>query len=163
MREVQALVPEIDFSRYLKGLAPSGYPITDNTTVLVTHLDWYRNVSKVIQSTSWLTLQDYFRWRIIATWSSSVHGNYSAPLDRFNNMLAGKNSTPDRWRTCLTGVDSTAGHILGSFFIRRAFSTNDKVLGERILENIKTVFAENLGTISWMSNATKELAAQKGV
>ena len=166
MREVQALVPEIGIERYLRGLAPSGYSITANRTVLVGDIDWYTRLSKtIIQGTPRETLHDYFEWRLISSWAGRLHRNYTAPTRRFSNLLSGRdpNVVSERWRTCVSEVDRGLGHILSGVFIERMFTKKDKELGDQIITDVKVVFSENLKNLDWMSNSTKAAAARKGM
>jgi endothelin-converting enzyme len=109
-------------------------------------------------------LHDYFEWRLIATWDGRLHRNYTAPLRRFSNVLSGKEPdvVPDRWRTCIGEVDANLGHLLSATFIQRAFTKKDKELGDQIIHDIKDVFRENLKSLDWMSDQSKEVAAKKG-
>src|ERR1700761_831507 len=90
LAEIEKLVPEISVINYLDSLAPKGYSINANRTVIVGDIDYYKNLSSIIQTTPRETLHDYFQWRLVTTWSSRLHRNYSAPVRRFNNRLAGK-------------------------------------------------------------------------
>jgi endothelin-converting enzyme len=131
---------------------------------MMTDINYYKKVSNIIRSTSRETLHDYFEWRLIATWIDRLHKSYSAPLRRFNNVMVGREPDvlADRWRICLSEVDQSLGHLLGSSFIQRAFSKKDKELGDQIITDIKNMFAENLKTLDWMTPATKEVAMKKG-
>jgi endothelin-converting enzyme len=163
--EVEAMVPEVSLVDYFKALAPPAYTIDSKRTAMVNDINFYKNLSSILKSTSRETLHDYFEWRLLATWVDRLHNNYTAPLRRFNNIMVGRDPDvlADRWRVCLSEVDGKLGHLLGSSFIHRAFSKKDKQLGDQIITDIKNMFADNLKTLDWMTAATKEIAAKKGV
>ena len=62
----------------------------------------------------------------------------------------------------MSEVDRALGHLLSGVFIQRAFTKKDKELGDQIISDIKRVFRENLKTLDWMTEKTKEVAAKKG-
>jgi endothelin-converting enzyme len=157
-------VPEISFVKYLKAFVPEEYPISPDITVIVNDINYYKNLSSIIQATSRVALHDYFQSRIVATWAGRLHRNFTAPSRALGNMMAGKdpNNIPDRWRTCISEVDGNLGHILSGAFVERAFSSDDKKLGDRIISDIKQVFAKRLQDFDWMTPQVKEAAAKKG-
>jgi endothelin-converting enzyme len=143
---------------------PQNYTLGPNRTLIVNDIDYFKNLSQLIQSTSRETLHDYFEWRTIATNSGRLHKNFTAPMRQFSNVLLGKEekAVGERWRTCVGEVDAVLGHLLGNAFIQRKFTLNDKRLGDQIINDIKQVFSENLKGLDWMSEDAKKVAAMKG-
>lgn len=68
---------------------------------------------------------------------------------------------PDRWRTCLSHVDSGLGWILSRFYVEKAFSAAAKDLGDQIVSDIKDQFISRLADLEWMDEEVKNLAADK--
>jgi endothelin-converting enzyme len=132
--------------------------------VIVSDINYFKNLSSIIKSTPRLTLHDYFEWRLLETWTGRLNRNYSAPLRRFNNLLSGRepDALPDRWRTCVSEVDGALGHLLSGAFIERAFTKKDKQLGDQIISDIKNVFGESLKKLDWMTESSKQVATKKG-
>jgi endothelin-converting enzyme len=163
--DLESIAPEISLVEYLKSLVPPAYSIDSKRGVMMTDINYYKNLSSIIQSTPRETLHDYFEWRLISTWVDRLHKNYSAPLRRFNNIMVGREPDvlADRWRICVSEVDHSLGHLLSNSFIGRAFTKKDKQLGDQIITDIKNMFADNLKTLDWMSAASKEIAAKKGI
>lgn len=158
--EAETLVPEISFSRLIKAFAPSNYTIGD---VIVYTPDYFPKISSILSNTTSETVDAYLEWVLIQNWATRLSDNVSAPYRRLQNELQGKDpeATADRWRTCLSDVDSNLAWIESAFFVREAFSPEAKTFGERIIADIEDVFEAKLKTYEWMSDEVKELAVQK--
>jgi endothelin-converting enzyme len=159
--ELDKLVPQISISKYLKAQAPPTY---DVKTVIVATVDYYKNLSSIIDSADRQTLHDYLQWRLIEVWGLRLHDDLSRPLRRFANMMAGKDpdALPVRWRACLREVDLGLGWIESGFFVQRAFSAQAKDFGDRIIHDIKDMFTQRFKELDWMSDSVKTAAAKKG-
>jgi endothelin-converting enzyme len=159
--ELDQLVPQISISKYLKAQAPPTY---DVKTVIVSTVDYYKNLSSIIRSADRQTLHDYLQWRLIEVWGLRLHNDFNRPLRRFANIMAGKDpdAVPVRWRTCLKEVDFGLGWIESGFFVQRAFGPQSKEFGDRIIHDIKDMFTERFKGLDWMSDTVKTVAAKKG-
>jgi endothelin-converting enzyme len=105
--EAGLLIPEIQVAdivtNFTKGYVPS--------KVIVGSPSYLKSLSKILKAQDRTTLQAYFVWKVIAAWGGSVEDDALTPLLRFRNKLQGK--APDvkqeRWRTCISVVDSDLG------------------------------------------------------
>jgi endothelin-converting enzyme len=160
--EMDKLVPQISITKYLDGLKPAGY---EAKFILNADPYFFKNISSIIKSTPRDVLHAYFQSRLIATWGPRLHKDYRLPARAFANILAGRDplAESERWRTCLSEIDSGLGWILSAAFVERAFSPDAKALGDRIISDIKTEFTQRLKGLEWMSPATQALAAKKVV
>jgi endothelin-converting enzyme len=158
------MVPELSISTVLKAFTTDGYPMPNNRTVIIQDINYYKNLSNIIQTTPRESLHDYFKSRLIATWAGRLHNNFTAPSRAFFNILNGKDpdNIPPRWRICVSEVVRNLGHILSSAFIQHAFSAADKTLGDRIISDIKQIFLKSLEGFDWMTTQVKEAVAKKG-
>jgi len=154
------LVPEISISAVLKAQVPAGYAIK---TVLDSDPNYFKSISSIIKSTPRETIHAYFQSRLIASWAGRLHKDFTKPSRVFSNQMAGRdpNAESERWRTCTSEIDGSLGWLLSAAFVQRSFSSDAKVLGDRIVKDIKAVFTERLQGFEWMSNVTKEVAAHK--
>jgi endothelin-converting enzyme len=159
------MVPEISVITYLKALVPKEYTIGPESTVIVTDINYFKNLSTIIKTTPREQAHDYFVSRLISTWGGRLHKNFTSPSRAFTNALGGKdpNNITPRWRVCINDIDSNLGYILGAAFVQRSFSTADKSLGDRIISDIKDVFRAKFKDFEWMSDEVKQKAANKGM
>jgi endothelin-converting enzyme len=133
--------------------------------VIIGDINYYNDLSEIIKTTPRDTLHAYFQWRLIATYQGRLHKNFTLPMRRFSNRMGGRdeNTIGERWRTCLSEVDSGLSNLYSAAFIERAFTQKDKTLGDRVIMDIKAVFSERLRGFDWMSDKVKDTAARKGL
>ncbi|KAI8624050.1 peptidase family M13 [Xylariaceae sp. FL1651] len=152
--------PTIRLDKVVEALVPSNYT-TD--TMLLAFPEFLGNVSGIISKTPKSTIQSYLIWKLIRSYSSYVEAPEVKPIDRFYNVLSGKDpeTKPERWQTCLNYVDGTVSWILSRFYVEAAFSEDAKEYGDQIILDIKQQFITKLSGLNWMDDSVKKLATNK--
>jgi endothelin-converting enzyme len=130
---------------------------------IVTDPKYFKELCKILSDTSENTIQLFFIWKAIQSYSGYVESDALLPYKRFSKELQGQDpdSEPERWRTCISHVDGGLGWILSRFFVEKAFSAKAKEFGDRIVSDIKDLFIEKLKVTEWMDDSVKELAIHK--
>ncbi|KAI9825753.1 MAG: hypothetical protein M1819_000471 [Sarea resinae] len=159
--EAQSLVPALSLSFIISNLAPAGYK---PERLIVGFPEYLESVSDLISHTPRETIRGYFVWKVIQAYASKIEDESLKPLARFKNELQGKpaDATEDRWRKCVREVDDGLGWILSRFFVQEAFSEEARQLGDRIVSDIRNVFADKLLKSDWMDKEVIKLAIEKG-
>ncbi|KAI1657459.1 endothelin-converting enzyme 1 [Daldinia decipiens] len=152
--------PAIGLDSIVKALAPQDYTAD---TMLLAFPEFLGNVSNILSKTSKSTVQSYLVWQLVNTYSSYVEGPEVQPIVRFSNTLSGRDpdTKTERWKTCVSYVDSTLGWILSRFYIEATFSDEAKKFGDQIILDIKKQFISKLNDLSWMDDSVKKLAVNK--
>ncbi|GAW13144.1 hypothetical protein ANO14919_025220 [Xylariales sp. No.14919] len=158
--EVGQVGPALGLDKVVRGLAPADH-IPD--TMLLAFPEFLGNVSQIVSNTPKSTIQTFLIWNLIVSYSSYVEATEVEPLNRFNNILAGRDpeTKSERWKTCLSYVDGTLGWILSRFYIEATFSEAAKDYGDQIILDIKQQFTTRLSDLDWMDDSVKKLAANK--
>ena len=161
LHETQAMLPQLLFQSIITDLAPSKYY---PERLIVASPEYLQTLSKLLQNTSEHVLQSYFMWKAIQGYAGAIDPATVKPLLRFNNELRGKDPdvVEERWRTCIAYVDDGLGWILSRFFIEKSFSEKARLLGDRIVSDIKNMFIKRLKEIDWMDEEVVKLATDKG-
>jgi endothelin-converting enzyme len=157
--ETALLIPDIQVLDIVKNFTGGFIP----PKVIVTSPDYLKSLSKLLHTQDRETLQAYLAWKVVASWGGSVESDAVKPLLRFRNKLQGK--APDvkseRWKTCISVVDSDLSWILSRSFIEAAFSKEAKDLGDQIIHDIKDEFSRKLNASEWMTESVRKLAIDK--
>jgi putative endopeptidase len=66
-----------------------------------------------------------------------------------------------RWQRCVRITDQSMGEALGQAYLARAFSPEAKARALAMVRNMEAVLRDDLGTLSWMSPATRQQAISK--
>lgn len=160
LEDANKLAPEVDLKGLLHELAPKDVSID---RVIVMAPDYQSKLSSILKDTSSEVVMNYFLWKAIQSFSSYIEADELKPYKRFLNELAGKDpdTTPERWRKCVSHVDDGVGWILSRFFVEKAFSAAAKQFGDTIITDIKTEFAKKLQATKWMDKVTTAQAINK--
>jgi endothelin-converting enzyme len=174
--DAHALCPEIDLQGIVNAVAaPTG---TKVQRILVSQPEYLEKLSQILNETHQSTLQQFFIWKAVQSLGEYVESDALLPWVRFHNEIQGKVCWPsniefatdrvqepdaksDRWRTCVSHVDSGLGWILSRFFVEAAFSKKAKDLGDRIVSEIKDSFIKKLKATEWMDKEVVALAIKK--
>jgi endothelin-converting enzyme len=159
--QLDKLIPEITISKFLQAQAPKGYTINK---VNVYTSKYFKALAPILKSVDRKTLHDYFEWGLVRAWLDGLHKDFAGPLVKFQASKGVKDAdfTGDRYKTCLGEMDTELGWIGSALFVQKAFSKEGKELGERIVGDVKNVYAEKLATPSWLSDVAKAASLNKG-
>ncbi|KAI0181405.1 endothelin-converting enzyme 1 [Hypoxylon sp. FL1284] len=152
--------PAIGLDSVVKSLVPEDYTAD---SMLLAFPEFLGNVSEIVSQAPKAAVQSYLIWQLVNVYSSYVEGPEVEAIDRFSNTLSGKDpgTKAERWKTCVSYVDSTLGWILSRFYIEAAFSDDAKKYGDQIIMDIKHQFITKLNDLSWMDDSVKKLAVNK--
>ena len=156
----QLVLSEIDFEYVISELAPKGYSAHH---VIVASPSYLKDLSKVLDTTSRETLQNFLVWKVVQNYASRVEDPAIQPLKQFKNKLQGKapDAVEERWRTCIKSADSDLGWILSKFFVDSAFSPSAKQFGDQIVTDIKDSFVNILNDANWMTDEVRGRSIKK--
>jgi len=155
------MLPQLSFQSIITDLAPSKYY---PERLIVASPEYLQALSKLLDNTPNDVLQSYSMWKAIQGYAGAIDPDKVKPLLRLNNELRGQNPdvVEERWRTCIAYVDNGLGWILSRFFIEKAFSEKARLVGDRIVSDIKNMFIQRLKEINWMDQEVVKLAIDKG-
>lgn len=157
--EAEAFNPSISVKSIIKDFADGYKP----SKIIVASPEYLEALSEILGSKKRETIQSYLAWKIVQGYGGAVEDDALTPLRRFNNKLQGKapDVKPERWRRCISVVDSDLPWILSRFFVERAFSKEAKDLGDQIIHDIKDEFSIKLTNSDWMTDKVRQLAIDK--
>lgn len=162
LEEIEALVPEISFSKIISELGPEGYQAEK---LIVGSPSYLKDLSAILSKTPRVVVQAFLKWKAIQSFANEIEDAKIAPLLEFNNRLSGKDpqASEERWRKCIHTLDSGLGWALSRFYVLDSFSEASKKLGDQIVSDIKERFVYVLDQTNWMSPEVRQLGKQKVV
>ncbi len=154
----------------LKTLAPS-FPWEDYFTAVglagkgdvnVTAPDFFKGMGQMISSQPISNWKIYLRWHLINATARSL----STPLVdedfHFKGMiLTGTKEILPRWKRCVSYTDRALGEALGQAYVKKAFPPEAKDRALAMVKNLEAALADDIRTLPWMSEATRQQALIK--
>ncbi|XP_025992063.2 neprilysin-4 isoform X3 [Solenopsis invicta] len=165
--ELRALVPQIDWRRYLSIVLAR--PIHFSEPVVVFALQYIRDLVVLLSKTPPRTVANYLLWRFVRHRVNNLDDRFQEVKQKFYYILFGREQAPSRWKNCVTQVNSNMDMAVGSMFVKKYFDENSKndrmnfVFRQTLsmTREIQRSFRELLDKTSWIDDETKRLASEK--
>jgi putative endopeptidase len=151
------LTPHFDWAQYLKlrGLA-------NVQEVNVGQPDFLKAVDKLLTTVPLADWQTYLRWRILDSSAPLLSSAFVEEDFNFNGRtLSGTQEMLPRWKRCVEGTDAALGEAVGEFYVKKAFTPQTRARAQEMVKNLIAALHEDLPTLTWMSDETRQRAAAK--
>jgi putative endopeptidase len=157
LAQVRELTPSIDWDVYLKAVKA---PASDH--YIVTSPDFFRAEEKLLQEHPLEHWKVYLRWHAIHRAAPMLNKAFvDENFDFFAHTLAGAEQQQPRWRRCVRAADRDLGDALGQAYVDRAFPPENKARTLQMVHNIEQALSQDIQSLSWMSQTTKDQAVTK--
>jgi putative endopeptidase len=155
--KLNAMAPNIDWSLFMTTV---GLPKVD--TIIVCQPEVLTAVSGYLKSIPLNDWKDYLKFHYLHGLSQYVDDKtYMETFNFYGKVLSGVTEPKPRWKRAVEETDGSLGELIGQVYVTDYLpkGTKEKLL--QIGNDIKTVYAERIKNLDWMSPATKEKALKK--
>ena len=119
-------------------------------------------LSTLFESAPLTTWKAYLRYHTIDAFASSLSQPYVDENFDFNDrILQGTKKQRPRWKRCTAADDAYLGEALGQVYVAKAFPPASNARMHELVQNLQATLHDDIGTLSWMSPATKAYAVKK--
>jgi predicted metalloendopeptidase len=154
----------------LKTLAPS-FPWEDYFTAVglagkgdvnVTAPDFFKGMAQTISTQPISNWKTYLRWHLINAAAPALSTPFVDEDFHFKGMiLTGTKEILPRWKRCVRSTDRSLGEALGEIYVKKAFPPEAKARALAMMKNLEAALADDIKTLPWMSEATRQQALIK--
>lgn len=126
------------------------------------HPKFFARMDSLLTQVSLADWKSYLRWHVVheyASYMSSAFVNESFQF--YGTTLAGTKELRPRWKRALGTVNRQMGEALGQLYVKQAFPPAYKARALEMIENLRAALGERIKNLSWMSDATKQMALKK--
>lgn len=159
LSELHEQIPEIDWVHYLSVV--QGRRVAANETVVMYAMDYMRSLVTLLAQTDSRTVANYLLWRFVRHRVNNLDDRFQAAKQRFFFVLFGREESPERWKTCVSHVNTNMGMAVGAMFVRRYFDENSKRDTLEMTHELQQAFREILNTTEWLDAPTRHFAEMK--
>ncbi len=132
------------------------------TSLNVGNPDFFKQVSEQIDKVSLADWKVYLRWKVINTHAPTLTRVFVDEDFAFNGKyMSGQQEIESRWKRCVKSTDNALGMALGKLYVDRTFGAEGKERTLKMVQGIEAAMREDIGQLSWMSEATKKKAYEK--
>jgi putative endopeptidase len=156
--QVKELAPAFDWVGYMQKLG-----VTEKTDVNVAEPDFFtKAVNPMLTSVPISDWQTYLRWHVINNTAPALSSAFVDEDFNFKGkVLLGSKENLPRWKRCAAGTDRVLGEAVGQVWVKKAFPPSAKARALDMVRNLEAALKDDIGTLSWMSAATKKQAVAK--
>jgi putative endopeptidase len=157
LKELSQLTPHFDWSRFFKEI---GLGTID--TINVGQPDFFKAVDNLLTTVPVSDWKTYFRWHLLNSSAATLPTKFVQEDFNFNGKyLQGTQEILPRWKRCVASTDRALGQALGQLYIKKTFTTEARTRAQEMVKNLIAALRDDLSTLSWMSDQTRQRAIAK--
>jgi len=155
--EVQKLTPDFNWREYFQA-----WDVDPRVGFNVDQPKFLQEFQRQLQRTSLSDWKTYLTWQVLLTAAPSLSTPFVQEDFAFNQQyLQGTKEIKPRWKRCVEFTDANLGEALGKKYVEKTFSPEAKARMQEMVKNILLALHDDILTLTWMSNETKQKALEK--
>jgi putative endopeptidase len=155
--EVQKLTPDFNWEAYFKAAN-----LDPGTAINVDQPKFMQEFQRQLKETSLADWKTYLTWQVLLSAAPSLSSPFVQEDFAFNHQyLQGAKEMKPRWKRCAEATDADLGEALGKKYVEKTFSPEAKARMQEMVNNILAALHDDILTLTWMSDETKQKALQK--
>ena len=124
--------------------------------------DFFRAADKLLKSVPLATWKAYLRWHVLNGIAYALPKRFVDENFAFNGTtLSGTPQIQPRWKRCVNATDGAMGMALGKLYVKEHFPPEAKRRADELVQNLLAALKDDIKTLSWMSEPTKQAALKK--
>ncbi len=156
LRELEKIAPAFDWAAYLRANG-----LTHIDSLNVGQPEFFKALSAELQSVPLADWKVYLRWHVTRDASPVLSSKFVDEDFSFTRQLTGARVLLPRWKRCLEFTDNELGEALGQEFVKLYFTPENKARTLDMVRNLEAALKDRFGTLTWMSDATRQAAVKK--
>jgi putative endopeptidase len=155
--QLTELTPHFDWGLYFR---TAGIP--EIAKVNVGQPDFFKAADNLLTSIPVEDWKTYLRWHLVNAASSTLSSKFVEESFSFNGKyLQGTKEQLPRWKRCVASTDRALGEALGQIYVNKTFTPKARMRAQEMVKNLITALRDDLSTLSWMSDETRQRATAK--
>ncbi|MGH9366108.1 MAG: M13 family metallopeptidase [Thermoanaerobaculia bacterium] len=155
--ELAALTPNFSWTAFFRDLGAPAVP-----AVNIGQPKFFEAASRLLKEVPVEDWKSYLRWHALSAAAPYLSSRFVEEDFDFNGRtLQGTLQILPRWKRCVASTDSALGMALGKIYVQQHFPPESKRRADEMIRNLREAFADDIRTLPWMGEATREAALEK--
>jgi endothelin-converting enzyme/putative endopeptidase len=155
--DVQKLTPDFNWPEYVRALN-----VDTGVALNVDQPKFMQEFQRQLRRTSLADWKTYLTWQVLLTAAPALSAPFVQEDFAFNQQyLLGTKEMKPRWKRCVESTDANLGEALGKKYVEKTFSPEAKARVREMVKNILLALHDDILTLTWMSDETKQKALEK--
>ena len=155
--DFEKLSPAFDWSAYFSAVGIGHFDSLNVATP-----EFFKALNGLILSEPLEAWKSYLRWH-------ALHGQaldlpkafFDENFVFFRKTLSGQQEPEARWKQCSTMTDNALGEAVGQDWVKQNFPPAAKESMDKLVAALEKSLGDDIGTLPWMTDATKKAAEEK--
>lgn len=157
LKALANLTPAVDWNIFLKGVG-----LSKVDSVVVTQPEYLTALNSYLKKYPTEDWKNYLKFHLLNGLASYLDDKtYAEHFNFYATTLRGVKEPKPRWKRVVEQTDGSLGDLVGQVYVSEYLPKGTKEKLVEIGNAIKTVFAERIKALDWMSATTKEKALKK--
>ncbi|HEY0004607.1 MAG TPA: M13 family metallopeptidase [Pyrinomonadaceae bacterium] len=155
--QLKTLSPNLPWDMYFKnvGLRTVG-------DINVAQPNFFKTLDSQLSATPLADWKAYLRWHLVKAYAPRLSKKFVEEDFEFSGKtLQGTKELLPRWKRCVSRTDAVLGEALGQVYVKKTFSPEAKARALSLVQNLVAALREDLSTLDWMSDTTRQRAIAK--
>ena len=155
--ELAALSPSFDWNTYFKDLGLAGVQ-----SVNVAVPDFFKTMEAELKAEELPAWKTYLRWHLVHAQARYLSAAFvDEDFDFYGKTLTGQKELQPRWKRCVRYIDRALGEALGQAYVEKYFPPQARQQAHTMVVQIEAAMEQDIHSLTWMSDATKQQALVK--
>jgi putative endopeptidase len=155
--DLKNVMANFDWATYTKKLGTPKF-----TEINVAHPDYFKGVDPMLKSVPIDDWKSYLRWHLVHDEADALSTAFvNEDFNFYGKTLNGTKEIQPRWRRCVIATDRHLGEALGEVYVKKAFPPEAKARMKELVNNLIVALREDIPTLDWMSEPTRQAAIAK--
>jgi putative endopeptidase len=157
LAQIKTLAPHLDWDDYFTATTLAGKGDID-----VLSPDFFKELDKQFTDVSLADWKTYLRWHLINATAADLSTPFVDEDFEFKGKtLLGTKENLVRWKRCVRYTDRALGEGLGQVYVKKTFTPEAKAHALEMVQNLEAALKDDISTLPWMSEATRQQALVK--
>jgi putative endopeptidase len=155
--ELEKTAPGFDWNSYFKNVGASN--VASLNVGMPDFLKAAADDLKTIPLADW---KPYLRWHLLNSSATQLPKKFVDEDFEFRGrVLTGTTEILPRWKRCVQATDMALGEAVGQEYVKRYFPPEAKQHAMQMVQNLISALQDDLKTLPWMSDETRQRALAK--
>jgi len=155
--QLAALTPNFAWTTYFDQI---GHPNIEFVDVQAPK--FFAAVSEELKAAPLDDWKTYLRWHLVDAMAPALSDPFVNENFNFKGrVLQGTKELLPRWKRCVRATDANLGEALGQVYVQKYFPPEAKARALDMVNNLMAVLHDDLETLPWMGEATRQQALAK--
>jgi endothelin-converting enzyme/putative endopeptidase len=155
--DLQKLTPGFNWTAYFQA-----HNVDPDVALNVDQPKFMQEFQRQLQQTSLADWKTYLTWHLLLTAAPALSTPFvQEDFAFYQQYLQGRKEMKPRWKRCVESTDEDLGEALGKKYVEKTFSPEAKARMQEMVKNILLALHDDILTLTWMSDQTKQKALEK--